>query len=276
MIKKNMVKKVTLLVVLVTLSAVFMLPFIFMLTSSLKSSANIFSYPPQIFPDEFEWRNYLMTIDKMNFWNLFKNTSLITILTIIGTLFSCTVAAYGFARIKFKGRGFLFMILIASMIIPYQITMIPLYILMRTLGWVDTILPLVVPSFFGNAFYIFLIRQFFLTISRDLDDAATIDGCGPYRIFYHIMLPLIKPVLATVTIFTFMFSWNDFLGPLIYLHSDDVKTLSLGLYVFQGINSTEWHYLMAGSILVMLPCLIIFFFFQRYFIEGANVSGIKG
>lgn len=274
--QKKFVHRLLLLGVLIALGMAFILPFLFMLSSSLKSSSAIFSFPPKILPDEFQWVNYLEAMKRMQFWLLFKNTTVITVLTIIGTLISCTLAGYGFARIDFKGKSIWFMVLIASMIIPYQITMIPLYMLMRNLGWIDSFLPLVVPAFFGNAFYIFLIRQFFLSITKELDEAATIDGCGPYRIFIWILLPLIKPVLATVTIFTFMSTWNDFLGPLIYLHSDEVKTLSLGLYVFQGVNATDWQYLMAAAVLILMPCLIIFFFFQRYFIEGTTVTGIKG
>ncbi|WP_010274636.1 carbohydrate ABC transporter permease [Paenibacillus senegalensis] len=274
--RKKYVYKLLILSALIVIGMAFILPFLFMVSSSLKSSSAIFSFPPKLLPSEFQWRNYIEAMERMQFWLLFKNTAIITSLTIIGTLISCTMAGYGFSRIDFKGKSVLFMIMIASMIIPYQITMIPLYILMRNLGWIDTFAPLIVPAFFGNAFYIFLIRQFFLSITKELDEAATIDGCGPYRIFLWILLPLVKPVLATVTIFTFMNTWNDFLGPLIYLHSDEVKTLSLGLYVFQGVNITDWQYLMAASVLILFPCLIIFFFFQRYFIEGTTLTGIKG
>ncbi|MBP1990738.1 carbohydrate ABC transporter permease [Paenibacillus eucommiae] len=261
---------------LALISIVLLVPFMVMLTTALKDSATVLSIPPEIIPVKAHWSNFMTAIEKMDFLLLLRNTLIHTVSVIIGTLISCSLVAYGFARLQFAGRNFWFLVLIVTMIIPGQITMIPMYIMMRWVGWIDTFYPLIVPAFFGTAFYIFLMRQFFMTIPRELDDAATIDGCGPFRIFYRIMLPLVKPVLATITIFTFMGIWNDFLGPLIYLQSDNMKTLSLGLYVFQGTHATEWNLLMAASIIVMLPCLLIFFFFQRYFIEGAAVSGIKG
>ncbi|MBB6732727.1 carbohydrate ABC transporter permease [Cohnella sp. CBP 2801] len=261
---------------LLACSAVFMLPFLFMLTTALKSSAAVLTIPPKIFPSVYHWENFGDAMRMMRFWKLLGNTMTITGLTIAGTLLSCTLVAFGFARFDFKGRSFWFLVLISTMLIPGQITMIPLYLLMKWLGWIDTIKPLTVPAFFGTAFYIFLLRQFFMTVPRELDEAAIIDGCGPMRLLLKIMLPLIRPALATVTIFTFMHTWNDFLGPLIYLQSDNMRTLSLGLYSFQGEYVSQWHYLMAASILLMLPCLLVFFFFQRYFIEGTTVTGIKG
>jgi len=257
-------------------SAFFMLPFLFMLTTALKSSAAVLTIPPQIFPSTYHWENFVDAMRMMRFWKLLGNTVTITGFTIVGTLLSCTLVAFGFARFDFKGRSFWFLILISTMLIPGQITMIPLYILMKWLGWIDTFKPLTVPAFFGTAFYIFLLRQFFMTVPRELDEAAIIDGCGPLRLLLRIMLPLIRPALSTVAIFTFMHSWNDFLGPLIYLQSDGVRTLSLGLYSFQGEYVSQWHYLMAASILLMLPCLFVFFLFQHYFIEGTTVTGIKG
>ncbi|QGQ97517.1 carbohydrate ABC transporter permease [Paenibacillus psychroresistens] len=261
---------------LALISIVLLIPYMVMLTTALKDSSVVLSLPPQLIPANPHWSNFITALQRMDFFLLLRNTLIHTLSVIIGTLISCSIIAYGFARLQFAGKGFWFLVLIVTMIIPGQITMIPMYIMMRWVGWIDTFYPLIVPAFFGTPFFIFLTRQFFMTIPRELDDAATIDGCGPFRIFYKIMLPLVKPVLATITIFTFMGIWNDFLGPLIYLQSDKMKTLSLGLYVFQDSHSTEWNLLMAASLIVMLPCLIVFFFFQRFFIEGAVVSGIKG
>jgi multiple sugar transport system permease protein len=261
---------------LALISIVLLIPYMVMLTTALKDSSVVLSLPPQLIPAKAHWGNFITALQRMDFFLLLRNTLIHTVSVIVGTLISCSIIAYGFARLQFAGRNFWFLVLIVTMIIPGQITMIPMYIMMRYVGWIDTFYPLIVPAFFGTPFFIFLTRQFFMTIPRELDDAATIDGCGPFRIFYKIMLPLVKPVLATITIFTFMGIWNDFLGPLIYLQSDKMKTLSLGLYVFQDTHATEWNLLMAASLIVMLPCLIVFFFFQRFFIEGAAVSGIKG
>jgi multiple sugar transport system permease protein len=261
---------------LALISIVLLIPYMVMLTTALKDSSVVLSLPPELIPAKAHWGNFITALQRMDFFLLLRNTLIHTVSVIVGTLISCSIIAYGFARLQFAGRNFWFLVLIVTMIIPGQITMIPMYIMMRWVGWIDTFYPLIVPAFFGTPFFIFLTRQFFMTIPRELDDAATIDGCGPFRIFYKIMLPLVKPVLATITIFTFMGIWNDFLGPLIYLQSDKMKTLSLGLYVFQDTHATEWNLLMAASLIVMLPCLIIFFFFQRFFIEGAAVSGIKG
>lgn len=261
---------------LVLISIVLLIPYLVMLTTALKDSSVVLSLPPQLIPAQAHWGNFITALNRMHFFMLLRNTMIHTSSVIVGTLISCSIIAYGFARLQFAGKNFWFLIMIITMIIPGQITMIPMYIMMRSIGWIDTFYPLIVPAFFGTPFFIFLTRQFFMTIPRELDDAATIDGCGPFGIFYKIMLPLVKPVLATITIFTFMGIWNDFLGPLIYLQSDNMKTLSLGLYVFQDITKPEWNLLMAASLIVMLPCLIVFFFFQRFFIEGAVVSGIKG
>lgn len=274
--KQNLAWKTLVYLVLIAVSVVLLVPFMFMLTTALKETSSLLALPPEIMPKSFHWSNFIIALERMNFLLLLGNTAFITFMVIMGILISCSIVGYGFARLEFKGKSFWFFVLIGTMIAPDHITLIPLYVLMRSLNWIDTFYPLIVPAFFGAPFYIFLIRQFFMTIPKELDDAATIDGCGPFKIFTHIMLPLVKPALATVTIFVFMSKWNDFLGPLIYLQSDHLKTLSLGLYVFQGLQSTQWNYLMAASLVVMLPCLIIFFFFQRYFIEGTTVSGIKG
>jgi len=195
----------------------------------------------------------------------------------VGTLLSSSIVAYGFARLRARGRDVLFMILLSTMMIPPQVTMIPVFALFKLLNWTDTFKPLIIPNFFGGAFFIFLLRQFYMTIPIELDDAAKIDGCSYLSIFSRIILPLTKPALATVAIFSFMWSWNDFMDPLIYLNSRDKLTLTLALNRFTGMyGMTAWNLLMAASLVVALPCFVLFFFAQRYFIQGIVVTGLKG
>lgn len=228
-----------------------------------------------------QWQNYIKAwapeaLDE-TFNRYLLNTIIITVLGIIGVLLSSTLVAYAFARFRFPGRDILFLIMISTMMIPVQVTMIPTFILFKYLGWIDTFAPLIVPTFFGGgAFNIFLMRQFFMTIPYELDDAAKIDGCNYFQIFSIILLPLVKPALATVAIFGFVYNWNDFLNPLIYLNSTSNYTLALGLQTFTTMYGTDYNLMMAASTIVLLPILIIFFFGQRYFIEGVATSGLKG
>jgi multiple sugar transport system permease protein len=197
----------------------------------------------------------------------------------IATFFSCSLVAYGFARLQFRGRDFLFALCIATMMLPGQVTMIPLYMLYARIGWIDTYLPLIVPSLFGSPFYIFLLRQFFLGIPRELDEAATLDGAVRLRIYWSIILPLARPALATVMVLTFVGTWNDFFGPLIYINSPQNATLTLGLHLMKsqilGSGTIEWNTLMAASLLVMLPNVLLFFFAQKHFIKGITLGGQK-
>ncbi|MDH3252076.1 MAG: carbohydrate ABC transporter permease, partial [Ignavibacteria bacterium] len=208
------------------------------------------------------------------------NTMIITSVVMVATLFSCSITAYGFSRLRFRGRDKLFAICLATMMLPGQVTMIPLYLIFAHLGWVDTFLPLIVPSFFGSPFYIFLLRQFFLTIPREYDEAALLDGAGRFRIYWSITLPLARPALATVALFTFIGTWNDFFNPLIYINTPDKATLTLGLNMLKsqiiGTGTTQWHLLMAGALLVMLPNVIIFFLAQKHFVKGISVGGLRG
>ena len=204
------------------------------------------------------------------------NTIYITILSILGTIMSSSLVAYSFARLKWPGRDQLFVVLLATMMLPGAVTMIPVFLIFRALGWIDTLRPLWLPSFFGGAFSVFLLRQFFMTIPNDLEDAAKIDGCSYFGIYWRIMLPLIKPALAALTIMTFMGSWNNFMGPLIYVNSPEKMPLAYALQLFQGAHGAEYGLLMAASTLVMLPVLLVFFFTQRYFIQGITLTGIKG
>ncbi len=204
------------------------------------------------------------------------NTMYITLLSILGTIISSSMVAYSFARLKWPGRDQLFVVLLATMMLPGAVTMIPVFLIFRSLGWIDTLRPLWLPSFFGGAFSVFLLRQFFMTIPNDLEDAAKIDGCSYFGIYWRIMLPLIKPALAALTIMTFMGSWNNFMGPLIYINSPEKMPLAYALQLFQGAHGAEYGLLMAASTMVMLPVLLVFFFTQRYFIQGITLTGIKG
>ncbi|MCD6386372.1 carbohydrate ABC transporter permease, partial [Candidatus Sumerlaeota bacterium] len=201
----------------------------------------------------------------------------VSVLTIIGTLISSSLVGYGFSRIRWRGRNTLFIFVLSTMMIPFPVTMIPLYAVFRRLHWIGTFMPLWVPTFFGNAFSIFLLRQFFLTIPKELSEAAVVDGCGELRIFSQIILPLARPAFLVVALFQFMYAWNDFLGPLIYLTSQDKFTLSLGLQFFQSQHGgTQWNLLMAAATMMLVPVIILFLFTQRYFIEGISLTGLKG
>ncbi len=233
---------------------------------------------------EFHWHNFVDAMYRsvrpglhVNFFVYLKNSTIYAVLAIIGTLVSSSPAAYGFAKIKWPGRDILFIIVLSTMMLPFQVTMIPLFLFFtETLHWGDTLLPLVVPTFFGSAFDIFLFRQFFRGIPDSILDAARVDGASEFQIFYRIVLPLSKPVLATIAIFTFLWAWNDFLGPLLYLSNPEHFTLALGLQDFQGQRNVAWNLLMAASVVFTLPVIIVFFFAQRTFIEGIKLSGVKG
>lgn len=267
----------TVLYALLLLGAVvFALPFLWMLRTALMEPAQVQKVPLIWIPYPLKWSNFAEALSFMNFWQLLRNTITISGLAIIGQVLSCSIVAFGFARLQFPGREFLFMLLLSTMMLPMMVTEIPRFILFRHFGWIDTFYPLVVPAFFGAPFFVFLLRQFFKTIPMSLDEAARIDGCSSFRLYAQIMLPLSKPVLATVVIFSFIWSWNDFWGPLVYLRSADMKTLSLGLQVFQGVYQTDYHYLMAASLVVLLPILVTYVVAQRYFVQGIVLSGMKG
>jgi multiple sugar transport system permease protein len=222
------------------------------------------------------WSNYAMVFKKIPFLTYAKNTLIVCVLSVLGTTFSSALVAYGFSRIKWPGREIFFMLTLATMMIPFAVTMVPLYGVFRKLGFIGSLQPLWVPYMFGSAFNIFLLKQFFMTIPQDLTDAARVDGCSEFGIFLRMILPLSKPALTVVALFHFMYAWNDFMGPLIYLTNQDTYTLSLGLQIFQSQHGgTEWHLLMAASAMIILPILIMFFFAQKTFVEGIALSGMK-
>jgi multiple sugar transport system permease protein len=260
-----------------TLGAIlFTIPFLWMVSTSLKSPGDILLLPPKWIPNPVVWENYPEAWTSLPFTRFLVNTCTITFSCIIGNMLSCTLVAYGFSRLRFPSRGFWFAVLLSTMMLPRQVTMIPVFVLFRNLGWLNTLKPLIVPSYFGNAFYIFLLRQFFMTLPQELDDAATIDGCSTFGIYRQIILPLAKPALATVAVFSFISHWNDFLGPLIYLTSREKMTIAVGLRLFRGQYSTEMHLLMAASTVAVLPILVIYFVAQKYFIQGIALTGMKG
>lgn len=251
-------------------------PLAWMLSTSLKTRSEVFRFPPEWIPEAFLWRNYVEALTLLPFDVFFWNTVFITGLAVLGELASSAVVAFAFARLRWKYRNALFMVVLATMMLPRQVTLIPTFILFtRVFGWKDTFYPLIVPSFFAVPFFVFLLRQFYMTLPFDLDDAATIDGCSKLGVFWRIVLPLAKPALAAVAIFSFQFHWNDFFYPLIYLFDKDKFTLALGLRFFQGNYGTDWHYLMAASLVVMLPVILVFFFAQRVFIQGVVYHGFK-
>jgi len=245
-----------------------------MISTSLKPEPQVMTVPVQWFPKPIQWKNYLEAVKAFPFFRYFSNTLLLTILNVTGALFSASLVAYSFSKLHWKGRDILFYITIATMFIPTQILIIPTYLLFSELGWVNTYLPLIVPAFCGGgAFNIFLLRQFFISIPDELLEAARIDGASEFRIYSQIVLPLSKPVLLTVSIFTLLFTWNDFFGPLLYLHDPAKWTLAVGLRSFQQQYTTTWSLLMAASTLSALPLIIIYFIFQKRITSGFALSG---
>lgn len=251
-------------------------PFVWMLSTSLKAPGKTFVYPPEWIPNPVVWQNYPEMWTALPFnWFTFNSIKIATLST-IGQLVSCSMGAFAFSALKFKGRDTLFFLLVATLMIPYQVTLIPTFILFSKLGWVGTHLPLWVPAFWGGAFGTFLLRQFYLTIPMDLAESARIDGANIWQIFWHVYLPLSKPAMATLSIFTFMWSWNDLLNPLIYVSELKQLTLTIGLSFFQNQRyGGQWPLMMAGAVVSILPILLIFFFAQRYFIQGITMTGIK-
>jgi multiple sugar transport system permease protein len=253
----------------------FLMPFLWMVSGSLKSMEETFSVPPHLIPEVWHLSNYPRALTYVPFLLYLRNSLFVCFSTVLGTVVSCTLVAYSLSRVRWFGRGPLFAIVLASMMLPGQVTMIPLFITFRRLGWVGTYAPLVVPAFFGSAYYIFLVRQFFLTIPEPLLDAARIDGAGELRIYWQIMLPLSLPVLATVTLFTFLNTWNDFLGPLIYLSKQELWTIAIGLRGFQDQHGWKWELLMAASTVFSLPSMILYLWVQRSFVHGIVTTGLK-
>jgi multiple sugar transport system permease protein len=264
-------------VMLVAATAVFVLPFLWMITTSLKSDADNLAFPPDFLPSSFHFENYARGWSgSLPFTTFLLNSVMITALSMLGNLVSCVLPAYAFARMRARSAGVLFSFMLATMMIPREITLVPKYVLFSRLGWVDTYLPLVVPEFFGVALYIFLLRQFFTTIPQELVDAARIDGASELRILWRVMLPLCKPAIAAIMLFSFVSNWNQVLEPIIYLRTTEKFTIPLGLAMFSGQYATQYNQMMAVAIISLMPVLVLFFIAQKTFIRGVTLTGIAG
>lgn len=268
--------------VLIAGAVVMLIPFLWMVSTSLKQEEDIFALPVRWLPTAIRWANYSEAVTLYPFGRYVLNTMIITAPAMIGTLLSNALVGYGFARKNFAGKRLLFIVMLSTMMIPGQVTMIPVFILYWKLGWFNTFKPLIVPAFFAGAFTVFLLRQFFLSLPVELEDAAKVDGASSLRVFWQIALPLTKPALSTIAIFSFIGSWDDFFGPLLYIRSMDKYTLALGLQVYQNIfgrpqlaTGLGWAYLMAVSMLAVVPVLIVFFIFQKHFVKGIVLTGLK-
>jgi multiple sugar transport system permease protein len=265
-------------VLLASLAIVFMFPFYWMVTAALKNNPEIFARPILLLPISWRWENFPAALNYpgFEFLRFLWNSIYFAGLVVVGTVLSCAAVAYGFARLRFPGRGILFTITLSTMMVPSIVTFIPTYILFRYFGLIGSYAPLILPTYFGNAFFIFMLRQFYLTLPGELSDAAKVDGAGEFYIFWNVMLPLVRPALMVVAVFTFLWTWQDFFGPLIYLKDSSLYPLSLGLFAFQTRYSTQWDLLMAASTVTTVPLVVVFFFTQRYVLEGIALTGIKG
>lgn len=273
---RTFVARLVVYLAMIVLSLAVLIPFIWMISTSLKSSSTMWSFPPKWIPKPFEWKNYSQAFHEVPLARYFGNTMIIEFFVILGQVLSCTLIAYGFSRFRFRGREVLFMIVLATMLIPQQVTMIPMFEMFKWLGWINTYLPLTVPSYFGNPFYIFMMRQFLQTIPLDLDEAAKIDGANSFQTLWRIIVPLLRPSIMIVIVFTFTDVYNDFMGPLIYLDDPNKFTLAVGLENFVSGFGTEWNLLMAGSTVALLPLLILYYFAQKQLIGGIASMGLKG
>jgi multiple sugar transport system permease protein len=261
---------------LVGLALMFMIPLFWMISTSLKARFEVFAYPPEVIPSNIQWGNFREIFTRVPLGRYMLNTIILVAANIVGQLLAVPLVAYTFARLRFPGRETIFFMVIATMMVPTQVTLIPLYSLYQRLGLVDTYWPLILPSFFGSPFFIFLMRQYIKTLPRDLDDAARIDGAGTWGILYRIILPLCVPPLTIIMVYQFLWTWNDFIEPLIYIGNTDMYTLQLGLSMFRGRFTVEWHLLMAAALVAVVPQLVVYFFAQRQLIGGIASVGLKG
>jgi ABC-type glycerol-3-phosphate transport system permease component len=274
--RRRLAKLVIVYAMLLLLSALFLLPFLWMVSTSLKESQDVFTYPPTFLPNSFEWRNYIAGWTVLPFTTFLENSLIVTGANVLGNLISCSLVAFGFARLRARGRDLLFLLLLATIMIPREVTIVPRFLLFKEAGLVNTLWPLILPAWFGFPFFIFLLRQFFMSIPIELDEAARMDGASSLRILTTIILPLSKPALATVAIFAFIGNWSNLLDPLIYIRSQELYTLALGLNLFRGVNFTQFNLLMAVSIITLLPVLLVFFLAQKLFVQGVTLTGIGG
>lgn len=261
---------------LIILGLMFLTPFYWMLVTAFKTEAQLFQIPPAWIPHPLAFENFSQVFREVPFAKFIINSAMLVTWNVIGQVFATMTVAYGFSRFRFPGRNVLFMILLATMMVPKQITLVPQFILFSKLGWVNTYLPLILPSFGGSPYLIFLVRQYMMSIPFDLDEAATIDGASRWQILWTVIFPLAIPALILVMVFTFVGVWNDFMGPLIYLNDPEMFTVTLGLSFFQGAKETSWQLLMAGSLMSMVPPVVLFLIAQRRLLGGIAATGIKG
>lgn len=274
--RKDYIELAVLYLIIGILAVAFIVPFIWLVLSSFKTGPDLFRTPFRWLPETWTLENFVQGFTGFPFFLYLKNTLIIIAFSMVGSLLSNSLVAYGFSRIRWKGRNAVFFIVLMTMVLPFQVTMIPLFMFFKQVGWIGTLLPLIVPMFFGNAFFIFLLRQFFIAIPYEISEAAHIDGAGELMIYGRIILPLAKPALATVAIFTFMNCWNDFIGPLVFLTDNKLYTLSIGIQQLKSVNDPRWSLLIAMGVAMTLPMIIIFFILQKYFIEGISFSAVKG
>lgn len=270
------IKAVVVYAALIALAVVFALPFMWMVSTSLKAQNDVFTYPPSFLPTTFLWQNYVQGWNILPFNTFLKNSLIVTLANVVGNLISCSLVAFGFARLRARGKDFLFLLLLATIMIPREVTIVPRFLLFKEVGMVNTLWPLILPAWFGYPFFIFLLRQFFMSIPHDLDEAARIDGASTWQILWRVILPLSGPALATVAIFAFIGNWSNLLDPLIYIRSQDLYTLALGLNLFRGANYTQFNLLMAVSIMTLIPVLVVFFLSQKLFVQGVQLTGMGG
>jgi multiple sugar transport system permease protein len=260
---------------LIVASLMFVLPMVFVITTSLMTDRQ--SLTREIWPRPFQWGNYADVFDRIDLLRYTVNTTLIATLSTVGVVVSCIPVAYALSRMQWRGRQAMFILVLATLMLPFQVTVVPLYVIFVRLHWINTLLPLIVPSFFGDAFSIFLLRQFFLTIPDELSDAARVDGASEFQIMTRVVVPLAKPAIAAVALFNFLYNWNDFFGPLLYLVGNrNVWTLGLALSEFRTLHHVEWNLTMSASMLFMVPVIVLFFLAQRVFVEGVTLTGVKG
>lgn len=272
---RAVLRRVLLYIVLILIAVIMVVPFLWMLSTSLKTQYDAVKIPPVWIPDPPQWENYVKLFTEQPMFQFMLNTIKIVFFVVLGQLFFSSLAAYSFARISFKGRNVVFFFYIATLMVPGQVTMIPTYLMFAKAGLTDNHLALILPAFF-SAFGVFLLRQFFMSLPRELEEAAEIDGCNPFMTYWRIMLPLVVPAMLTLGVFTLMNTWNDYMGPLIYLSSPEKYTMTLGIAYFKGVYTTQWNLVMAGSIVSVMPILIAYLCAQKYFIEGIAFSGVKG
>ncbi len=271
----EILRKVILYLVLIVIGVIMVVPFLWMLSTSLKEQYDTVKIPPVWIPNPPRWQNYVDLFTQQPMLQFMLNTIKIVFFVVLGQLFFSSLAAYSFARIKFKGRTVMFFFYIATLMVPGQVTMIPTYLMFAKVGLVDNHLTLILPAFF-SAFGVFLLRQFFMSLPKELEEAAEIDGCNPFTTYWRIMLPLIVPAMLTLGVFTLMNTWNDYMGPLIYLTTPEKYTMTLGIAYFKGVYTTQWNLVMAGSVLSVVPILIAYLCAQKYFVQGIAFSGVKG